>query len=96
MLINYLEQQCLLIHSISPKTKIFLSPLLPTKNAALNIKVREYNHYLRTLSNKDQRLNLISYRDSIFANESGILKPDMGCFDKKNNCPHMMAKIGVH
>ena len=86
-LLHHLGSMCEMIHYLSPRTRIILSPLLPTKSTALNKKVTAYNHLVKTgLCPLDPRLTLINYDTNVFADASGMLKPEMGRFDKKNNC----------
>ena len=86
-IIRYLEYRCAQIHHISPDTKIIISPILPTKDAKLNQTVNVFNNLLDQLCCKHPNLHLLNYPTHIFADISGLLKPDMGRYDKNKNCP---------
>ena len=84
-IVHYLEHRCAQIHYISPSTKIIISPILPTKNANLNQKVNAVNHLLHQLCDKHPNLELLRYPNHVFAGNSGLLKPEMGRYDRSKN-----------
>ena len=59
-----LEQKCAAIHKVYPKTKIFLSPALPTKSHDINVDVSNFNEHVVQLTKKHRNLILID--NSIF------------------------------
>ena len=84
-LVRHLEYHCAQIHCISPTTKIIISPILPTKGKQINLKINSLNSLLYELCNKHPNLSLLSYAHHIFADNSGMLKAEMGRYDKTNN-----------
>ena len=91
-LVSELESKCKSIHSIYPKTKIFLSPLLPTKLPQLNSKVCQVNEGIVALSKKHHNLVLID--NSIFAREDACLKLEYGRYMDRDDNIHL-GKLGI-
>ena len=75
-----LELKCRAINDSYPRTRIFLSPVLPTKDPSLNIKVLEFNRYL--INNIGPKYsNIFILNNSAFVSTQGTLKPDMGRYN---------------
>ena len=55
-----LESKCMGIHALFPRTKIFLSPILPTKNYYLNIKVCQFNTRIISLAKRHHNIFIIN------------------------------------
>ena len=91
-LINKLEGKCKSIHDIYPHTKIYLSPLLPTKSPALNKQIWEMNELIVSLSKKHH--NLILMNNSIFADSNGCLLTEYGRYSNPNDILHL-GRIGL-
>ena len=70
-LVFEIERKCAAIHRVYPNTKICLSPILPTKSAALNAKANEFNSYLGQLSQKHPNLIRLDY--TAMCNINGLL-----------------------
>ena len=70
------ERKCAAIHRVYPNTKICLSPILPTKSAALNAKANEFNSYLGQLSQKHP--NLIRLDHTAMCGINGLLDSQYG------------------
>ena len=90
--LSKLEGKCKDIHSVYPKTKILLSPLLPTKLDYLNKEIWDVNEGMIRLSKKHH--NLIIMDNSIFADEHAFLRQDYGRFNNPNDMIHL-GKLGI-
>lgn len=84
-MIQHLERKCAEIHNASPRTKILICPALPTKDSNLNHRVNMFNSFVYQLCEKDQRLHVVRYSSMLFADGSGLLKPEMGRWDREKN-----------
>ena len=91
-LVSQLESKCKSIHTIYPRTKIFLSPLLPTKLPHLNKEVCQVNEGIVELSKKHHNLVLID--NSIFAREDACLRDEYGRYMNRDDNIHL-GKLGI-
>ena len=87
-----LEQKCAAIHKVYPKTKIFLSPALPTKSHDINIDVSNFNEYVVKLSKKHHNLFLID--NSIFLDSRTNLLKDEYHSRRPGDLLHL-GKLGL-
>ena len=76
VLAHELEMKCRAIHKCHPKSKIFISPLLPTKDSSLNSKVKELNYHIMNVTDKYQ--NIVFLDNSSFVNNQGTLRTELG------------------
>ena len=86
-IIKKLEGKCKGIHEIYPHTRIYLSPLLPTKSPELNKQIWEVNDQIVALSKKHH--NIILINNSIFADSNGCLLPEYGRYSNPNDILHL-------
>ena len=86
---NLLETKVKSILSVYPKMKIFLSLLLPTKDAKLNYRVNEFNNCLRQLAANHSNTYIIEHFNLV--NENGFLDPNLGRF--KRGVPNVNDQI---
>ena len=56
-----LESKCMSIHALFPRTKIFISPILPTKNYYLNIKACQFNTRIMSLAKRHHNIFVINH-----------------------------------
>ena len=85
-LVNELEVKCKNICEVYPRTKLFISMLLPTKSSSLNYRVNELNNLILDMSFKYKNILVIDNAD--FGGINGNLKGEFGRWDVKNNCPN--------
>ena len=88
-LVKELEQKCLDIQKVYPRSKVYISLLLPTKINSLNRTVSEFNNYILDMTYSHR--NLYVYEHSIFFNDSGCLKDKFGRF--KDGRPNPLDAI---
>ena len=87
-----LEQKCAAIHRRYPKTRIMLSPALPTKSYNININVSKFNECIVQLSRKHH--NLILVDNSEFLNFNSYLLKDEYHSRKSGDLLHL-GKLGL-
>lgn len=73
-LVNDLEKKCMEISEVYPRSKIFVSLLLPTKAVSLNRTVTDFNNRILDMTYKHRNLSVI---------EHSVLVDSQGCLDKK-------------
>ena len=81
VLIKLLEKKCLDIQTVYPKSRIFISLLLPTKLPHLNRSVKEFNDMILEMVHKNKRLNIID-KFALLSDSNGCLDDNYGRFDK--------------
>ena len=86
-LANELDNKCKEILELYPRSRIYLSLLLPTKLESLNYRAKELNNMLIEISHSNRNVFIIEHLRSLLCNSSGFLKPGMGRFDKGKNVP---------
>ena len=86
-LANELDYKCKEILELYPRSRIYLSLLLPTKLESLNYRAKELNNMLIEISHSNRNVFIIEHPRSLLCNSSGFLKPGMGRFDKGKNVP---------
>ena len=86
-LANELDNKCKDIIEIYPRSRIYLSLILPTKLDSLNYQANELNNMLIEISHSNRNVFIIEHPRSLLCNLSGNLKPSMGRFDKVKNVP---------
>ena len=86
-LCNMLESKCRDILEVYPRTKIYLSLLLPTKLPTLNYRVREFNGILHDISHSIKNVNVIDHPLAEFCDANGCLKGELGRYDREANGP---------
>ena len=74
-IVQTMESKCAAIHRLHPQMRIFLSPLLPTRDEQLNNLVRETNGYIYLLSKK--HINLFMTDNKYFADNKGFLRDNL-------------------
>ena len=90
--IRALEHKCTEIHNVYPKTRVILSPLLPTKLPSLNQQIWKVNDAIISLSKRHH--NIIYMDNSIFARGNDCLKPEYGRFHNPDDAIHL-GKMGI-
>ena len=78
-LISEYEEKCKAIMSVYPKTKIFVSLILPTKDRYLNNLANDFNGCLINMAKKYANMFIINH-DCLVAN--GFLDVSLGRYDK--------------
>ena len=86
-LANELDNKCKEILDLYPRSRIYLSLLLPTKLDSLNYRANELNNMLIEISHSNRNVFIIEHPRSLLCNSSGYLKPGIGRFDKGKNVP---------
>ena len=86
-LANEIDNKCKDIIEIYPRSRIYLSLLLPTKLDSLNYRANELNNMLIDISHSNRNVFIIEHPRSLLCNSSGNIKPSMGRFDKVKNVP---------
>ena len=84
---NILESTCRSIVSVYPKSKVYLSLLLPTKLESLNYHVREFNSILHDLSHSIKNVNVIDHPLEQLCNSHGCLKDEFGRYNQEAQGP---------
>ena len=59
-----------------PKARIFISLILPTKDAGLNFRINELNKHLRNIAANIENVQIIEHYNLV--NENGFLNPLFG------------------
>ena len=91
-LVYQLQQKCREIHDVYPSTKIFISPLLPTKSPELNRKIWQVNEGIVRL--RRQHHNLIVIDNSMFADNADCLRAEYGSYMNPQDSIHL-GKTGL-
>ena len=89
-LINELDAKCRAILEIYPKSKIYLSLLLPTKLERLNVRVKEFNDLLLDMSVSERRIYVVD-TGPLLSDCRGLLRDEFGRF--KFNRPNVAEHI---
>ena len=90
---NILETSCKNIIKMYPKSKIYLSLLLPTKLESLNYRVREFNNILHDLSHSYKNVNVIDHPLNDLCDSHGCLREELGRYDKEAQAPLSRDKL---
>jgi len=80
-LIKTLEAKCKEITEVYPRSKLFVSLLLPTKSPNLNYRVRSFNNLILDLTYSYKNIFIIDH--NAFGDQ---LSDDYGRWDKTNEC----------
>ena len=95
-IVQTMEKKCAAIHRIHPQMRIFLSPLLPTRDEKLNNLVRQTNGYIYLMSIK--HINLFMTNNNDFADSGGFLIDNLAS-RKANDTVHLnlsgIIKLGM-
>ena len=75
-----LEAKCIAIHEMFPKTRIYISPLLPTRKYHLNVKVSQFNESLVSIAKRHHNIYLMD--NSIFLDSQTYLLKHIYASDK--------------
>jgi len=87
ILVNMLEQKCRRIKEAYPKTRLFISLLLPTKIPHLNLKVKEFNDLLLEMTYRNKSFKIID-SNSMFLDRYGCLDAELGRFNRGSGRPN--------
>ena len=88
-LVNELEQKCLQIRELYPRSRVYVSLLLPTKINSLNRTVSEFNNFLLDMTYSHRNVYVVEH--SIFSDNSGCLKDKFGRF--RDGRPNILDAI---
>ena len=91
-LVNELESKCSEILNVYPRTKIYVSLLLPTKITMLSQRVRELNNYILDMAYSHNNIRVIDHVE--FHDSSNILKDDLGRFTDGRPNPIDLIHLG--
>ena len=91
-LVHQLGEKCRSIHKVYPTTRIYISPLLPTKDLNLNEQLWEFNERIISLCKSHH--NLMYLNNHLFADSNGLLKPEYGRYFDSNDTIHL-GKTGL-
>ena len=86
-LVNEMESKCTNILEVYPRSRIYISLLLPTKLESLNYRVKELNSMLIELAHSYRNISIIDHSWSILCDRSGCLKSELGRHDKSSGLP---------
>ena len=86
-LVNEMESKCTNILEVYPRSRIYISMLLPTKLESLNYRVKELNSMLIELAHSYRNISIIGHSWSILCDRSGCLKSELGRHDKSSGLP---------
>ena len=78
--IETLESKCKMLLTAYPKSKIFLRPILPTKDSGKNHRVNLMNGGISGIAHKYTNVVLMENYYSLFTCEHGTLNPRLGRF----------------
>ena len=78
--IETLESKCKMLLTAYPKSKIFLCPILPTKDSGKNHRVNLMNGGITEIAHKYTNVVLMENYYSLFTCEDGTLNPRLGRF----------------
>ena len=81
------------IKTICPKSRLYISPILPTKDQALNQRCLYFNKLLFDFVRKSVG-SVLSHDFSDFCDQNGLLSCEMGRFDKPYDKLHL-GKPGI-
>ena len=84
---NILEDKCKSIMKVYPRSRIYLSLLLPTKLESLNYRVKEFNNILHDISHSYRNISIIDHPVDQLCNDRGCLKDNLGRHDKETGTP---------
>ena len=84
---NELESKCKSILDLYPKTRIFLSPVFPTKNYNLNVRVSLLNEQIVAVSSRHN--NIIVIDNSVFLDSNTLLLKDEYHCNRGNDLIHL-------
>ena len=84
---SILESKCKNILAVYPRSKIYLSLLLPTKLQSLNYRVREFNSILHDISHSIKNVNVIDHPLAELCDAQGCLRGEFGRYDREANGP---------
>ena len=82
-----LESKCKNILNVYPRSRIYLSLLLPTKLDSLNYRVKEFNNILLEIAHTYRNISIIDYNPSLYSDSGGLLKSELGRHDKVSGRP---------
>ena len=95
-IVQTMENKCAAIHRLHPQMRIFISPILPTRDENLNYLVRQTNGYLYLLTRKHVNLYMTDNKD--FADSGGFLIDNLAS-RKANDTVHLnlsgIIKLGM-
>ena len=86
-LVSEMENKCKNILEVYPRSKIYITLLLPTKLETLNYRVKELNSMLIELSHSYRGISVIDHSWSILCDRAGCLKSELGRHDKSTGLP---------
>ena len=86
-LADIIESRCKDIANVYPKSRIYLSLLLPTKLESLNYRVREFNNILHDISHSIRNVNVIDHPLADLCDAHGCLRDEFGRYDRELQAP---------
>ena len=90
-----LEEKINAIKVLCPKSKMHVSPILPTKDAELNSKCIYFNKRLFTLVNQSVG-RVLTHKFSVFCDSEGFLSENMGRYRKPLYDTLHLGASGIH
>jgi hypothetical protein len=84
---NELNKKCEQILQVYPKSRIYISLLLPTKLESINYRAKELNNMFTEVAHSHRNVSIIDHPRSLLADRSGCLAPKMGRHDKGSGNP---------
>ena len=82
-----MEKKCKNILEVYPRSRIYLSLLLPTKLDTLNYRIKELNSMLIEFSHSYRNINIIDHPRSTLCDRTGCLKSELGRYDRNTGFP---------
>ena len=91
-LVNELQQKCLDILEVYPRSKIYISLLLPTKVRSLNKVISDINNRILDMTYKHRKISVLEH--STLADSNGSLIDDFGRFTDGRPNPQDVIHLG--
>ena len=86
-LANELNTKCERILELYPRSRVYISLLLPTKLESINYRAKELNNMFVEIAHSHRNVSVIDHPRSVLCDRSGCLKPDMGRYDRESSSP---------
>ena len=82
-----LQHKIELVRKLCPKSRVIVSPILPTKDRQLTAKALDFNEMLFCFENDTQNFKTLNFNS--FCDMNGILYDSMGCHNKPSDMLHL-------
>ena len=87
-----LQHKIELVAKLCPKSRLVVSPILPTKDCELKAKAKDFNEMLFSFEDSTQKFTTLNF--NCFCDMNGILLDYMGCNNKPSDLLHL-GSLGI-